>query len=233
MCIIIHKPESKTVDLETLARCFEANSHGAGYMFIEEDRVWGNKGYMTFDELEASLKENGLMENDQLVRDLAITLHFRKATHGGISPGNCHPFPVTNKVSLLKARYWEAPIGVAHNGVIRDIYCRPEMSDTQEFIAQVLSTPAVHENLDDGGVQMAIALATRGSRLFILKSDGTHIRTGEWVEEKGILYSNLSYMPKARREQVQDWVLTGDKSKLLPGKKSYPYSWIPRGKGGG
>lgn len=237
MCIIVHKPKGRTVDKATLERCFKANPDGAGYMFIEDGRVWGNKGFMNIDELLESLEESGLMRGNGLVKDRAITLHFRRATHGGVNRGNCHPFPVTDKVSLLKTRYWEADIGIVHNGII-SIECRKGMSDSQEFVANVLATPAVSENLDDGGVQMAIALATKGSRLFILRADGTYIRTGDWVEEKGILYSNLSYMPVERRAQAQTWALTGDKSRLFPEKdrvepdpkstRKPPYSWVPK-----
>jgi hypothetical protein len=229
MCIIVHKPKGETIDLPTLKRCFEANPDGAGYMFLnkENNTVWGNKGFMTWNSLVQSLEDSGFVNKNQLTKKVAITLHFRRATHGGVTPGNCHPFPCDAQTENLKAQYWESDIGVAHNGVIA-IPVRKSMSDSQEFIAKVLSQPGIKNNLDDEGVQNVLTMATRGSRLFILKADGSYILIGDWVEDQGCLFSNLSYQPpRPTMPQVHEPI---QGSLYAQAQKRYPYSWTPKGR---
>jgi len=199
MCIIIHKPKDKTVDLDALKRCWDRNDHGAGFMFANDNKVWGNKGYMTFEALLAGLHGAGFYRKGKLTGKHAVTIHFRLASHGKIQPSNCHPFPVTDELDVLKARFWEADCGVAHNGVIPIERDNKNISDTMTYIMARMSM--VYDQMDNDEVYNLVAEETTGSRLFILKADGSHILFGGWTEEDGILYSNEGFRVPQRKPQ--------------------------------
>jgi len=160
-------------------------------MFTHKGKVCGMKGFMTFNALENTLRASNLVDEEDRVTDaLALTFHFRLATHGSKSPQNTHPFPVSENLKDLKAIEWEADYGVAHNGVL-DVDDIPEdCSDTQAYISQALC----EYDLDDQEDLMDIRVETAGSRLFILKGDGSYTLTGEWSRNsQGVLYSNLHW----------------------------------------
>lgn len=196
MCIIIHKPKGKTVDRDTLKRCWNRNSHGAGFMFVDDDKVYGNKGYMSFQALIDGLANAGFYRKGkkdgsvkgELIADYAVTIHFRLASHGGIKPSNCHPFPVTDELDVLQARFWEANCGVAHNGIISIERDNKEISDTMTYIMYRLSE--TYSQLDEINAYEEMELETSGSRMFVLYPDGHYVISGTWVEEDGVLYSN-------------------------------------------
>ena len=192
MCIIVHKPIGKKVDLATLKRCWDRNSHGAGFMFTQDGAVFGNKGYMTFEVLLKGLTDAGFYKKGKIGGKYAITLHFRLASHGSIKPSNCHPFPVTDDVKVLKARFWEADCGLAHNGVIPIDRPYKDISDTMAYI--IIRLSEVYGQLEaNKELYNLMARETQGSRLFILYPDGHYVLSGTWVEEDGILYSNSSF----------------------------------------
>ena len=90
MCIIIHKPKGKELDVATLKRCWNRNPHGAGFMFIQDGSVYGNKGYMTYEDLTKGLADAGFLKDEKLTKKHAVTIHFRLASHGSIKASNCH-----------------------------------------------------------------------------------------------------------------------------------------------
>lgn len=203
MCVIIHKPNERSVPAWVLRKCFDANPHGAGYMYASGGEVYGRKGFMSVDELLRSLKDCGLATREGLVKAGELVLHFRRATHGGRSSGNTHPFPASRKVKDLTALRWRGSVGVAHNGVIAGTGAgaSTSLSDSQEFIRQVLSGPGLLASLraGDKGVRELLDLATRGSRLLILWGDGHSLRTGDWTVASGITFSNTNWRPDDRR----------------------------------
>jgi hypothetical protein len=200
MCIIIHKPKGKTVDLPTLKRCWDRNPHGAGFMFTNDGKVWGNKGYMSFDALLAGLHGAGFYRKGKLTGKYAVTIHFRLASHGGINQGNTHPFPMTDDLDIIKARYWEADCGMAHNGIIPIERQDTSISDTMTYILERMSN--VYHRMDEADIYDLVAEETSGSRLFILYPDESYVLTGTWIEENGVLYSNAGFrQPKAAPRQ--------------------------------
>lgn len=202
MCIIIHKPKGKSLDLATLKRCWDRNPHGAGFMFTNNGAVYGNKGYMKFEELIGGLTGSGFFRRGKLTGKHAVTIHFRLASHGSIKPSNCHPFPVTNDLEVVKAKYWEADCGVAHNGII-NIECdkKLDISDTMTYVIRRLAE--IYDRLSEPAVYRKMAQETAGSRMFVLYPDGSYVLSGEWVEEGGVLYSNMGFKADVRRPQAR------------------------------
>lgn len=194
MCIIVAKPAGiQCPDLETLETCFNSNPDGAGLMFPDGDRVRIIKGFMAFDEFSSTLKALGDVTNTGLV------MHFRITTHGGTRPECCHPFPLTDVDSELRALDICAPLGVAHNGVIHGMATDATTSDTMAYIRDVL-TPLqrMAGDLLASDDAMSVVESTVGSKLAFLEPDGAITTVGDFIEENGVFYSNSSFKPAPR-----------------------------------
>ena len=117
MCVAIYKPENiQTPSLDTLKKCWEANPDGAGFALCTSGDKYAieiHKGYMTWKQFKAAFEKYRLADfaGDML-------LHFRIATHGGISPGNTHPFSLTGDVKLLKHTNVLTNYALIHNGML-------------------------------------------------------------------------------------------------------------------
>ncbi len=49
------------------------------------------------------------------LKDTELVIHFRFATHGDKTPGNTHPFPVTNKIHMLRKVRATVDHALVHN----------------------------------------------------------------------------------------------------------------------
>jgi len=190
MCIIVFKPAGKDLpDIDTMLSCFDNNPDGAGFMYRHNGRVHIQKGFMTYKGFFNALDKLGKAID---IKRTDLVFHFRFATQGSIVPANCHPFPISSKVRDLKAINIVTSIGVAHNGVIS--FCadksKTKLSDTQLFIKNYLSSiPA--ETLFTPAMQELIKQATN-SKFAIMGAKQTAL-IGDFIEDKGIHYSNTSY----------------------------------------
>ena len=150
MCVAIYKPANvKTPSLDTLKRCWDANPDGAGFALRtggDEYAIEIHKGYMTWKQFKAAFEKYRLA-------DFAgnLLLHFRIATHGGISPGNTHPFSLTGDVKLLKHTNVRTNYALIHNGML-PINPEGDISDTMEFCRKLAplcrDVPAVFHLLE-------------------------------------------------------------------------------------
>lgn len=70
------------------------------------------KGFMTLEALLDALNAAAIQERDTVI------YHFRIATSGGITPANCHPFPVSANVNDLKSLTIACKAAFVHNGVL-------------------------------------------------------------------------------------------------------------------
>lgn len=157
---------------------------------------------MTMEELQLALTPHQFGKND------VVMLHFRLATAGGISQEMCHPFPLSDDISLLTAKsgYNDAVMG--HNGILG----RGEagISDTALFVRDVLA-PMAGEILSPG-LRPLIELASSGSKIVILHSSGEYFLTGgEWKKDKGVYYSNNGYEPVVHwlEDRLRRWTTEG------------------------
>ncbi len=194
MCIIVAKPAGiQCPDLETLETCFNSNPDGAGLMFPDGDQVRIIKGFMAFDEFSSTLKALGDVTNTGLV------MHFRITTHGGTRPECCHPFPLTDDDTALRALDICAPVGVAHNGVIAGMDTDAKTSDTMAYIRDVLAPlQRMAGDLLASDDAMTVVESTIGSKLAFLEPDGAITTVGDFIEENGVFYSNSSFKPAPR-----------------------------------
>jgi hypothetical protein len=197
MCIIAIKKSGIELPKKSyLENCFENNKDGAGFAFTAQGMgiVHIMKGYKTFPLFYEALQKNVTLYD-------TCIMHFRFATHGKTDAGNTHPFPVTqNKESLRKTDIL-CTHAMAHNGVMSQ-YHHVKFSDTQKFILDVLSRPAVLNNLHDATIQKLVSAYIDGDKLAILTDENTVTTFGEFVTDEGILYSNGGF--KMRHTYIYD-----------------------------
>ena len=190
MCIICVSPaKTRQPSIKTIRTMFEQNPHGAGYMYARDGMVHISKGYMNIDDFLAALKEEHFTAKDPVV------YHFRISTQAGVNPQMTHPFPLSNQREHMKALYMDCGCGIAHNGIIR-LTSDPrnrEYSDTAIFITDYLAD--IIRRPDDLKDPQTLRLIQRlaGSKLAIMDASGYIATVGEFIDEKGILYSNQSY----------------------------------------
>lgn len=184
MCIIIYKPEGAALPRKKeLRRLFASNPDGAGFMYRDGGAVVIRKGFMTFDGLYRALPRGA--------GDLVV--HMRIATHGGVNPRFCHPFPLSTSLKKLTRLEARADIGIAHNGVISLTGSASDMSDTMAFIREYAAPLVAAVGLTDWSARFMEA-AVDSSRLAIMDAASTGVTLlGKWYEHDGCFYSNTGY----------------------------------------
>lgn len=195
MCIIVVKPAGvKLPAMNTLENCWYNNNDGAGFMYATGGTVHIEKGFMSLKDFKAALKR---LKKSIDVTNTPMVLHFRITTHGGTSPGNTHPFPVSEKLPLLTMTKSKTPLGVAHNGIIDITPSKKDISDTMEYIINQLA-PLYQLKKDfyrrPAGKKLIYNFIK--SKMVFLDGNGRIETIGDFITEDGVLYSNSSY--KAR-----------------------------------
>lgn len=199
MCVIcVSKKHVPQPDAETLLTMFRNNPHGAGYMFARNGKVQIRKGFMKEAEFLQAVRAEKFTDED------VVIYHCRISTGGGIAPCFCHPYPLALDEEDMMKTEDEAIIGIAHNGIIHQPGCNGvKYSDTQQFIAQYLSWIFDEPDaIKDKGNRKLISELTLGSRLAIMDSKENIMLTGHWVCSDGLMYSNMSFLP---RDEEYDW----------------------------
>ena len=195
MCIIAAKPAGvKMPSMETIETMWRRNPDGAGFMYVNPQKntptVRVEKGFMKLSSFKARIEELGRSID---LTEAPVVMHFRITTHGGTCPENCHPFPVTDSVGVLKKLRSNTALGVAHNGII-DIRPRKDISDTMEYILSQLAPlskalPRFYENKH----AMRMVENAIDSKMAFLNSEGHIYTIGHFVKDEGIMYSNTTF----------------------------------------
>ena len=194
MCIIAIKPAGVEMPEEETRRAMWTNNpDGAGYMYPEKGRVVIRKGFMSLRSMESSLKDLGNRLN---LKELPMVLHYRIGTHGGNTPENTHPFPVTEAIPLLQKSKVKADLGVAHNGIIDGVYPRKGLSDTMEYI---ITQMAIIKKLRPDFYRIPegkeLLFNSVDSKLAFLDAKGRIETVGDFNKSEGVLFSNYSFFP--------------------------------------
>lgn len=206
MCVIVYKPENAPFpSLSILKNCWDNNDDGAGLMWPEDEGVSGRKGFMFWTHFKKYIEEN----KKRLSR-LPVVFHFRIATHGGRGPECTHPFPVSRHTEDLRSLAWENHYGVAHNGIILGygsslygIQGKLCLSDTQEFIQDVLAHPFVLKNIHNNTKDFKTFMTQlTSSKWALMTSKGNVLLIGDFEEYKGCFFSNDSYKKRSAITRV-------------------------------
>ena len=194
MCIIVAKEKGqKLPSKETLKTCFNHNSDGAGLMYVQDNKVVIDKGYMDFKSFYKRIKKLQKRFNSDLT-DKAIVMHFRIGTSGENDKATTHPFPISNKSEDLKKTYFKTDLGMAHNGIISNFVYGKDLSDTQNFVKDFVS---VFKELDKkfflNENVMKLLEREANSKLCFLDNRENIYYIGNFIDDNGIKYSNSTY----------------------------------------
>ncbi len=224
MCIIAIKPAGvKLPAMETIENCWYNNSDGAGLMYATGGTVHIEKGFMTLKAFKDGLKR---LKKTIEVTNTPLVMHFRITTHGETSPGNCHPFPVTEKLPLLQMTKCKTPLAVAHNGIISIKPSREDISDTMEYImCQLAPLYQLKRDFYKHEAGKKLIYNAIKSKMAIVDGNGRIETVGDFITgEDGLLYSNNSF--KARTVYY-DWDMWEDYSLQWYESKHGKYmSWL-------
>ena len=201
MCVIAFAPAG--VDLpndQLIEDMFESNSDGAGFAYTYNKRVYVEKGFMTLIDFQRALAlaEKNLIKRNLSFKDVPVYLHFRIGTHGPNSAGLTHPFPITQHKDFLEALDYYTDVAVAHNGIISSVKTKSGISDTVQYIKDVL-LPLYRSNAEfylDDNIQDLVENTIDGSRFIFLDRKGQHTLIGEWKtydKAPGVMFSNLHF----------------------------------------
>lgn len=196
MCVIICIEDGKYPSLETLNSAEKLNSHGGSIAWLNKDKTKSYFKGITAKKIHAiiekDLKPNGIM---------TAIIHFRIASVGEVSKQLCHPFEVTNNVSLnLKGDNLKCSL-LFHNGTWSDyaealleyIGSLPEAtkmpkgqwSDTR--VMAYLAHRVGHKKLNK--------IASGVNKIALLTSNGI-VKYGSWVNHEGNQCSNDLFVDK-------------------------------------
>jgi hypothetical protein len=181
MCIAILKKCGKTISKETLKRCFDANSDGAGFAYVNTD-FKNVKRLSIYKTLDFEKFWNKYERAERLFPESNFLIHFRIKTHGMVNIKNCHPFFINKDECFI------------HNGIIPGLTHSVDKSDTMMYNEEVLQHLEVgwHKN---PGIKKLIESFIVGSKLVYLNVDNEfeifNESKGTWVDD--IWYSNNSY----------------------------------------
>lgn len=192
MCIIASKPAGVEMPSDIyLNNMFNSNPDGAGLMYAWNGKVYIEKGFMNKEDFFKRLRK---LSEEYNMTELPMVMHFRITTHGGTKPDNCHPFPISDSMGMLKKTKCKTDVGVAHNGIISVTPRNKEISDTMEYIAGQLAPlkRAVRYFYKSKDLMQMIHHAI-DSKMVIMDESGNMYYIGDFWEEKGVKYSNTSY----------------------------------------
>jgi hypothetical protein len=185
--------------MTTLRNCWEHNPHGAGYAVADGEDVYIRKGFMTWDEFIDGINFDALI-------DRACVFHFRFATHGSTSPGNCHPFPVGGNLKRQKVR---TDVAIAHNGIVHDVQItKKDYSDTMSYIESRIA-PYWQECREQGRYMYSapgnqkVLLNETGSKWSFLYPNGRIFNIGTGIMQGGIWYSNVGFLPSPGATEIR------------------------------
>lgn len=102
MCVICTTFNGVKMTEEEIRKCWQSNSDGGGYAFVDENNKIVIKKHMELNPFLEMLMDDQEKYSD----DTPFVVHFRIASHGSVNIDNCHPFYVNPKVVF------------AHNGIM-------------------------------------------------------------------------------------------------------------------
>lgn len=197
MCIIIAKDKKcdRLPTQEELTNSFNYNSDGAGFMYVEDNKVIIDKGYMTLVDFMNKYEE--LCNKFDNFKDKSLVIHCRIGTSSGNTPENTHPYPIGGSEKELHKLQYKCDLGMVHNGIISSYtptWKNPTTNDTQEFILKYVNV--LYKNFKEFYKHQTILSGMKditNSKLVFLDTEDNLYFVGDFTEEEGIKFSNKTY----------------------------------------
>jgi len=187
MCIIVFKPKGiKLPDESILRRCYQNNSDGVG-IAIQKDNAITIKKFLKWKTFNKYQKRNARKEDN-------VIYHFRIATHGQINLENTHPFIITRNQKEIDSDFITTEKTIlAHNGIISNLTDVLKKNSDTKLLALLLADEDIKPILFTKGIKALITSIIDTDRLIIMDNKGNNFMLGEFNQDKGIYYSNLTW----------------------------------------
>ena len=196
MCIILAKPRGVELPPEkTLETCFKRNSDGAGFMYVDHNKVIIDKGFMNYKSFKKHYDK--LCKKYHNFDNKSLVIHFRIGTDGSNIAKNTHPYPICENYNTMNKIYYKCDLGMVHNGIITDY--RPtkadgDIVDTMKFIKDFIyplknGWSDFYKNSD---MLKGLEYLTNSKLCFLDNKDNIYT-SGYFIQDGGILYSNSTY----------------------------------------
>lgn len=126
MCLIAYQPHNdKPFEKSIFDNGWDANKHGAGYMFVADGKLVIRKPFFKLKELRKAYRVDHAMYGEFS----PFVMHFRFATHGLANETNTHPHILA-----------DGKAGLVHNGILNvELPKGCEISDTVFFCRTTLA----------------------------------------------------------------------------------------------
>lgn len=186
MCILIYKPKNiEMISEEYLIESWKNNPDGAGISWSDGKRTYLKKGFMSMDHLLLFVETKR-----QEFKSMDVLIHFRYATHGSITPSNCHPFVVSDRIKdLQRLKYKGSDLILAHNGIISGKeYTKKTINDLSDTM---IFTKRLHTL---GKTSNEIQNILKAGKFCLMYTDHVEMY-GLFHKDNGVYYSNTSYKP--------------------------------------
>lgn len=180
MCLIAVSKTGKQIPREHLQNAYWTNDDGSGWAYSSDDTLFMEKGLWSFHEFYSSYEKNCVGKPH--------LIHLRNMSAPPRSLLNTHPFYINKEKTAV----------LVHNGNIRSLPTRQQISDTRLFVDEVIA-PLTEQNPNwytkmhySWMVENAIG---EDNKLAIIDNLGFikifNEKQGEWDNE--IWYSNSCY----------------------------------------
>jgi hypothetical protein len=180
--------------LDGINRASKSNTDGIGFTFKRKStgKVFISKGYKNYEDFLKVYKDKKLLPIDE------VLVHLRIGNKGEKSVDMNHPFVISNDRDeiLLNHRFVDKPT-LVHNGTFFDYSVNgSRYSDTFFFIERFMSIPELQSLLirDQILFKDTFSEIIKTNKIGII-FPGTQklITIGNFVEDQGYLFSNISY----------------------------------------
>jgi hypothetical protein len=177
MCIAVVN-KSKLIDFDTFEIMAENNPDGMGFSFSDGEKIHIHKTLKDIKSLYS------LYQKERKSNGGIFLIHARIKTHGLTDMANCHPFMISDKISLI------------HNGMIDAPILDKTKSDTFHLVQLIMALKNPENLFNPKSIESAwIDNLSTGSKICLLHADGRCViygeKLGHWVEDDW--FSNKSY----------------------------------------
>lgn len=181
MCILITKEKGVCFPSErSIVNSIANNPHGFSMAYNNCGEI------ITYKTLDAKefMDEYRRVVKTYDHHDTAMIIHARIATHGTVNEENCHCW--TGNVLGCEMAF-------AHNGIL-PITPVGDMTDSETFLRYHIELCDTMQSFLD-----EVNFYIGGSKLAFLDESGNILRFGSFITERGIQYSNRSYLSSNAR----------------------------------
>lgn len=187
MCLIIcQMPLNPPIPLDSLQNAWKQNKDGAGIMYVRDGALCVEKRFAKLGRLVKAYQRIHALVG----KTSPIVIHFRWATHGPKSVGNCHPFYVGGPANV---------VAMAHNGVLPFEPEYLDESDTVFFARTVLAERSREQLMSRKFADVLATMIGEGNKLVFMDVEGevtiVNEEAGHW--HSGAWYSGYDYLPDA------------------------------------